>query len=99
MLADHQADGDESTLAVAGDEPHFSLEVHEGSTADQSPLVLELFPDLTEFISDVVMISWQLAQVCEDSFGVFPAVGLCEPTWRFLAQEHADEEGDGRESL
>lgn len=99
LLADHQADRDESTLAVARNEPHFPLEVHEGSTADQSPLVLELFPNLTEFMADVVVVSWQLAQVCEDSFGVFPSVGLCEPTRRFLAQEHADEEGDGRESL
>ena len=58
------------------------------------------FSDLSHFLLNEwrVDISFSVDQ-SEDVDSVFPAVLLCEPTWRFWQEDESEEEEDGWEHL
>lgn len=86
LLTDHESDGDEGTLSVTGNEPHLALEVHEGSAANHTSLVLELLVHLVKLHADVRMIGRKVAKACQNGSCFFPVILLGEETRRLIAE-------------
>jgi hypothetical protein len=56
LLPDHEHDGDESTLAVCGDEPHLLEQRLGGGIANEISLILELQRHVTDFVADILVV-------------------------------------------
>lgn len=99
LLADHEADGDEDALAVAGDGEHFFKEILNTGASDEHALVLELVGDVFEFFLYVGVAGREMTDAAECSGSFFPAVGFGEETRGFVVQHYAADKEDGGEGL
>ena len=99
LLADHEANGDESTLAVTGDGEHLLEKVLDGGTGDEHALVLELIGNILDFTLDVLVRDGQIAHAGKDAVGLLPAVLLGQETGRLLVEGHAADKENCREGL
>lgn len=101
LLANHQADGDESALSVSGDGEHLPQEILDGGTSDKHAFVLELIGDILDLILDVRVGFRKTSDTCKYFGSFLPAILLSEITWGLLVESHADNEeysGKGLES-
>lgn len=99
LLANHEHDRDDGTLAVGWDGPHLSLQIHEGGTGNQLSLVLKLLGHFLQLHADVWVISWEVAESDQDGSGLLPVILLCEETWRLVAEEDTDDQDDSWKHL
>ncbi|EGX90741.1 hypothetical protein CCM_07161 [Cordyceps militaris CM01] len=99
LLADHEHDGDEGAVAVAGDEEHFAKESLGRAAAGQAPLNLELVGHFLYLSLHVGVRGGQVSESRECRGGLFPVVLLGEPAGGFGREGHADDEENGRERL
>lgn len=91
LLTDHESDGDKSTFSVTWDEPHLTLEIHEGSTANHASLVLELLLHILKLHANVRVICWKVAKSCQNMSCLLPVVLLGEEARRLVAQRNTDQ--------
>lgn len=65
--------------------------LHERSTANQPPLILKLLAHVVDLHLDIWMINGKISGDRENLGGLLEVVLACKPSWRLVAQEHADK--------
>jgi hypothetical protein len=98
-LADHEHDGNDGTLAVARDGPHLALEIHEGSTTNETSLVLKLLLHLLNLHSDVWVVGRKSSELGQDGSGLLPVILFGEEARRLVAEENTNNHEDGWKHL
>lgn len=99
LLADHEQNGNDGTLAVAGDGPHLLHEGAEGGIASQAALRLKLLGHLVDLVLDVLAVGREATGAGQDDGGALPVVLAGAPTGGLGGEEHAGDEQDGGECL
>jgi len=62
-------------------------------------LVFKLRAHIVELVSNVFVIGREIADVREVGEGLLPSSTLCEPSWGFFAQKHAEEKDASGDKL
>lgn len=99
LLANHESDGDESSLSVSWDGPHLALEIHEAGPTDQTSLHLKLFGHFFQLHADVRVVGGKVTNANQHSRCLLPVVLLGKETRSLVAQGDTDQHEDSWKHL
>jgi len=99
VLEPHESNTVGKTLPVAGLSDDSDLRHERVVTAGDLEFAIELLLDSFDFVGEVRMVEWHVADTAEDLAGVVEAPSLAQPTWRLGLEEHSDDEKEGRDEL
>lgn len=100
MLAYHQNDREDRSFPVAGDRPHLLDDVPESlATIHTVELFFQLPLHLKHLRLNIWMLFRQLAHIRQSLTRLLPSIRPRQPPWRFIAEQHPNEQERGWETL